>query len=109
MKLHHLILLIFLSLPAFAAPLKHYDKELLKRLDLNAIEPLTQETFKDLIAQAQAKQTRFALAAVRDTFSNKLHFFDTPSLFSNIETTKKFENPVNRQPIESIRLYSMIH
>ncbi len=106
MKINHsLILLIFLSLPAFAAPLTHYDKELLKRLDLNAIEPLTQETFKDLIAQAQAKHTRFALSAVRDASSNHLHFFDTPSLFSSIETTLKFENPANRQRIKSIRLY----
>lgn len=105
MKLHYLLLLSFLSVAVFAAPLTHYDKELLKRLDVNAIEPLTQEPFKDLIAEAQAKQTRFALSAVRDTFSNKLHFFDTPLLFSTIETTKKFENPVNRQPIKSIRLY----
>ncbi len=105
MKLHYLLLLIFLSLPAFAAPLTHYDKELLKGLDLNAIEPLTQETFKDLIAQAQAKNTRFALSAVRDASSNHLHFFDAPSLLSVLARSNKFENPANQKPIKSILIY----
>jgi hypothetical protein len=95
----------FLSFSVFAAPLTHHDEEILEQLHLADIEALTQESFKDLISQAQLNGKQYALAVVRDTSGDKNFFYDLVSLFSAIETNKKFENPINRQPIISIRIY----
>jgi hypothetical protein len=98
-------LLALLSFSISAAPLTHHDKEILEQLNLADTEALTQDSFNELISHAQLNGKRFALAVVRDTSGDKNFFYDLVSLFSAIETNKKFENPINRQSITSIRIY----
>jgi len=98
-------LLALLIFSVSAAPLTHHDKEILEQLNLADTEALTQDSFNELISHAQLNGKRFALAVVRDTSGDKNFFYDLVSLFSAIETNKKFENPINRQPIISIRIY----
>jgi hypothetical protein len=98
-------LLALLIFSVSAAPLTHHDKEILEQLNLADTEALTQDSFNELISHAQLNGKRFALAVVRDTSGDKNFFYDLVSLFSAIETNKKFENPINRQSITSIRIY----
>ena len=99
------LLLALLIFSVSAAPLTHHDKEILKKLNVADTDALTQQSFNQLFYDATKDNKKIVLAAVKDNGSDIIFFFDLISLFSALETKKNFVNPLNRQEIQSIRIY----